>query len=141
MARTVMPSCPYLPGSPKTRDAGCWSSRMIPVYCRSPIASFTSKTDALSGKSRGARSPLEEARSSLQFTVSAKGKRALLALAAIGIACARVAPGPALHAEDAARSAVRAESPDEKDWQAVAPGRIEPVSGEIKIAAPIVGLI
>jgi HlyD family secretion protein len=77
----------------------------------------------------------------LQFTVSAKGKRTLLGLAAICIACVRVAPSPVLHAQDAARSAVRAESSDEKNWQAVAPGRIEPVSGEIKIAAPIVGLI
>jgi len=34
-----------------------------------------------------------------------------------------------------------AETPDNKLWQAVAPGRVEPWSGEIKIAAPIVGRI
>jgi HlyD family secretion protein len=84
---------------------------------------------------------MEKARSSVQFTVTAKGKAALVGLAVVGIACALVAPGSALHAQDAARSAIRAESSDEKNWQAVAPGRIEPVSGEIKIASPLVGLI
>jgi len=34
-----------------------------------------------------------------------------------------------------------AETPDNKLWQAVAPGRVEPSSGEIKIAPPIVGRI
>src|SRR5215468_9524874 len=34
-----------------------------------------------------------------------------------------------------------AETPDRKLWQAVAPGRVEPLSGEIKIAAPVMGRI
>ncbi len=37
--------------------------------------------------------------------------------------------------------AAAAETPDNKLWQAVAPGRVEPQSGEIKIAAPVVGRI
>src|SRR5262249_59837652 len=31
--------------------------------------------------------------------------------------------------------------PDAKRWQTVAPGRVEPVSGSIKIAAPVMGVI
>jgi HlyD family secretion protein len=34
-----------------------------------------------------------------------------------------------------------ADPPEERSWQAVAPGRVEPWSGEIKIAAPVVGRI
>jgi HlyD family secretion protein len=37
--------------------------------------------------------------------------------------------------------ATAAETPDKKLWQAVAPGRIEPQSGEIRIAAPVIGRI
>jgi len=47
---------------------------------------------------------------------------------------------PMIRAEEAARAS-RIETPDDKRWQAVAPGRVEPTSGEIKIAAPIVGVI
>jgi HlyD family secretion protein len=46
-----------------------------------------------------------------------------------------------MHAEEAARAVPRVEAPEEKKWQAVAPGRVEPISGEIKIAAPTPGLI
>jgi HlyD family secretion protein len=67
--------------------------------------------------------------------VDAKGKTSLVGLAVVGIACVLAPSKPALHAEEAARAA------DEKNWQAVAPGRVEPVSGEIKIAAPLAGLI
>jgi HlyD family secretion protein len=41
-------------------------------------------------------------------------------------------------AQDAARAAA---NEDEKRWQAVAPGQVEPRSGEITIAAPVLGLI
>jgi HlyD family secretion protein len=37
--------------------------------------------------------------------------------------------------------ATAAETPDDKLWQAVAPGRVEPQSGEIKITAPVTGRI
>jgi HlyD family secretion protein len=40
-----------------------------------------------------------------------------------------------------ARRATAAETPDDKLWQAVAPGRVEPQSGEIKIVAPVIGRI
>jgi HlyD family secretion protein len=43
-------------------------------------------------------------------------------------------------AEEASRAA-RVEVPDDKRWQAVAPGRIEPTSGEIKVAAPLIGVV
>jgi HlyD family secretion protein len=38
-------------------------------------------------------------------------------------------------------SAARPEAAGEKRWQAVAPGRVEPVSGTIKVAAPAMGAI
>src|SRR5215472_4529797 len=37
--------------------------------------------------------------------------------------------------------AIAAETPDNKLWQAVAPGRVEPSSGEIKISSPVAGRI
>lgn len=40
-----------------------------------------------------------------------------------------------------ARRATAAETPDKKIWQAVAPGRVEPQSGEIRIAASVMGRI
>jgi HlyD family secretion protein len=73
----------------------------------------------------------------LHFVVGAKGDNApLVGLVVAGIAfalaAAKVQP---IHAEGVVRPA------DEKNWQAVAPGRVEPVSGEIRIAAPLAGLI
>jgi HlyD family secretion protein len=62
-----------------------------------------------------------------------------IALAAIAILLLVGSVG--LRAQDSARPSTRPESPDEKNWQAVAPGRIEPASGEIKIASPMMGLI
>jgi HlyD family secretion protein len=64
----------------------------------------------------------------------------LLALCIGGVAAAAAALVPMIRAEEAARTS-RIETPDDKRWQAVAPGRVEPTSGEIKIAAPIVGVI
>jgi HlyD family secretion protein len=46
-----------------------------------------------------------------------------------------IGSGLLLHAQDTAPS--RPKPADEKRWQAVAPGRVEPISGEIKIVAPI----
>jgi HlyD family secretion protein len=40
-----------------------------------------------------------------------------------------------------ARRATAAETPDKKIWQAVAPGRVEPQSGEIRIAPSVMGRI
>ncbi len=55
-------------------------------------------------------------------------------LAAFGLVClatALAAPAPTLLAQPA----------EEKRWQAVAPGRVEPMSGEIRIVAPVMGVI
>ncbi len=46
----------------------------------------------------------------------------------------------AAFAQDATRAA-KAEQADDKRWQAVAPGRVEPNSGEIKISAPMIGTV
>ena len=48
---------------------------------------------------------------------------------------------PAAFAQDATRAAKAEQPPDDKRWQAVAPGRVEPSSGEIKIAAPMIGTV
>src|SRR5271156_1846567 len=53
-------------------------------------------------------------------------------------ATAIVAVAAQMRAQEASRAS---EAPEDKGWQAVAPGRVEPWSGEIKIAAPVVGLI
>jgi HlyD family secretion protein len=45
---------------------------------------------------------------------------------------------PRIFAQDAAWAAG---TEDEKRWQAVAPGQVEPRSGEINIAAPVIGVI
>ena len=73
----------------------------------------------------------------MHFIVGAKGDNApLVGLVVAGIAFALgAAKVQAVHAEGVVRPA------DEKNWQAVAPGRVEPVSGEIRIAAPLAGLI
>jgi len=44
-------------------------------------------------------------------------------------------------AQETPRAAKAEPPPDDKRWQAVAPGRIEPKSGEIKISAPVIGII
>ena len=66
----------------------------------------------------------------------------LVVLCACGLAClgAGLASAPSGHAQEAA-SPAKAEAPDEKRWQAVAPGRVEPASGEIKMVAPVIGTI
>src|SRR3982074_1746356 len=82
-----------------------------------------------------------EAKTVLGFTTMQRRKIVgLLALCIGGGAAAAAALGPMIRAEEAARAS-RIETPDDKRWQAVAPGRVEPTSGEIKIAAPIVGVI
>jgi HlyD family secretion protein len=64
----------------------------------------------------------------------------LLALCGAALATTLAVLAPRMHAEEASR-AVRADAGDDKRWQAVAPGRVEPTSGEIKIGASIVGVI
>jgi HlyD family secretion protein len=62
------------------------------------------------------------------------------ALCMVGLAATMAVLVPMIRAEEAQR-AKGAEQLDDKRWQAVAPGRVEPASGEIKVAAPLVGVI
>src|SRR5262249_58835596 len=65
-------------------------------------------------------------------------KTSLLVLGfAFGFGAAAAVFVPALRAQDDSRAA----ADDQKRWQAVAPGRVEPWSGEIKISAALVGRI
>jgi HlyD family secretion protein len=83
-------------------------------------------------------------REGVQFMIASNTRS--VALTALGLACltisfAALTPGlfaPRLYAQD---RAAKAEPPEEKRWQAVAPGRVEPASGEIRIVAPVLGLI
>ncbi|HEY1363962.1 MAG TPA: efflux RND transporter periplasmic adaptor subunit [Xanthobacteraceae bacterium] len=63
----------------------------------------------------------------------------LLALVLLGLAVA-FATLTQMRAQEAARTQ-RSEAAEEKRWQAVAPGRVEPASGEIKLVAPVIGVI
>jgi HlyD family secretion protein len=64
----------------------------------------------------------------------------VLALYVISLAAAVVVLAPMIRAEEAAQ-ATRVDAPDEKRWQAIAPGRVEPSSGEIKVATSVVVVI
>ena len=70
--------------------------------------------------------------------IGSKSKSAARGSAAVVFAL--VALAARTGAQDAPR-AVRPEAADDKRWQTVAPGRVEPASGEIKIAAPVMGVI
>ena len=63
---------------------------------------------------------------------------AALGLLGMAIALGSAAEPPA--AQEGARAA-RVEAPEDKRWQAVAPGRVESISGEIKIGAPLIAPI
>ena len=52
------------------------------------------------------------------------------------LSVASVTLAPAILAQEGSRS-----GDDPKRWQAVAPGRVEPWSGEIKVAAPVIATI
>jgi HlyD family secretion protein len=64
----------------------------------------------------------------------------LAALCVIAVTAAAAFLAPRLGADATARAVV-AESSDSRRWQAVAPGRVEPRSGEIRMAASAVGRI
>jgi len=68
-----------------------------------------------------------------------KDRKLLIALTLL-VACSIAGSGLLLHAEDTA-PASRAKPADDRRWQAVAPGRVEPISGEIKVAAPMPDVI
>src|SRR5262245_21577270 len=61
-----------------------------------------------------------------------------IAVAVVGLATAVAVLSPG--AQEPRRTA-RADTADEKRWEAVAPGRVEPWSGEIKVSASAIGRI
>jgi HlyD family secretion protein len=63
-----------------------------------------------------------------------QGLGAVLSL--LGIAAALAAAAQPIGGQESGRGAV-----DDKSWQAVAPGWVEPWSGEIKLTAPVIGRI
>src|SRR5262245_47937372 len=65
---------------------------------------------------------------------------ALIVLAIAGVATV-AAFGAALVRQQTATHAERADAGAAKDWLAVAPGRVEPRSGTIKISASVVGVV
>jgi HlyD family secretion protein len=67
-----------------------------------------------------------------------KSRSAALGAVAVALALAVLA---ARTGEQESTRATRSDAPDGKRWQTVAPGRVEPVSGTIKIAAPVMGVI
>ena len=69
-------------------------------------------------------------------------RSALLAvLSAWRLAVSLPASSPRHRAQERRAQRAGADAPDDKRWQAVAPGRVEPCSGEVKIAAPVIGLV
>ena len=70
-----------------------------------------------------------------------KVKTALLAVLNLGVLIASLAvPAAMTHAQTPARSATT-DAAEEKRWLAVAPGRVEPLSGVIRVAVPVMGVI
>lgn len=67
--------------------------------------------------------------------------RLLIALAWVALTSLLPSFSPVSRAEEAARPSKADTAPEDKRWQAVAPGRVEPASGEIKIGASMVGVI
>jgi HlyD family secretion protein len=70
------------------------------------------------------------------FLFSSKKTKTDLPVAMLGAVAA-----VALVAQMGVQDVSRAADAEERGWQAVAPGRVEPWSGEIRIAAPVVGRI
>ena len=69
--------------------------------------------------------------------MASKNKSAVRAVVVVFVLAALAAR---TGAQETARAS-RPEAADDKRWQTVAPGRVEPTSGEIKIAAPVMGVI
>ena len=71
----------------------------------------------------------------------APAHKAIVMVAACGLVLAAMLAVLAPEIGGEVARATAAETPDNKLWQAVAPGRVEPRSGEIKIATPLIGRI
>src|SRR5262245_60242603 len=141
-ARTATRSWRCWRKSPRIPRAGCWSSRTTRVYCALPTEWFRSRMDASSANGavmRRSRTTKATA-PSVMSSMSARKSRSATGLGAVAVALALAILAARTGEPESARSA-RPEAGDDKRWQTVAPGRVEPASGTIKIAAPVMGAI
>jgi HlyD family secretion protein len=74
-------------------------------------------------------------------SMTAQAHKASAMAAAYRLVFAAAVAGLASEMGGEVTRATAAETPDSKLWQAVAPGRVEPQSGEIKIVSPVIGRI
>jgi HlyD family secretion protein len=73
--------------------------------------------------------------------ITPKVKTAFLVALNVGVLAASLAVSAAkIHAQAPARAATT-DAAEEKRWLAVAPGRVEPLSGVIRVAVPVMGVI
>ena len=72
--------------------------------------------------------------------MGSKNKSAVRGAAAVAFVFVVAAVAARTGAQETARAS-RPEAADDKRWQTVAPGRVEPSSGEIRIATPVMGVI
>jgi HlyD family secretion protein len=73
--------------------------------------------------------------------ITPKVKTAFLAALNLAVLASSLAvPAVSTHAQAPARAATT-DSAEEKRWLAVAPGRVEPLSGVIRVAVPVMGVI
>ena len=73
--------------------------------------------------------------------ITPKVKMAFLVALNVGVLATSLAVSMAkIHAQAAARAATT-DAAEEKRWLAVAPGRVEPLSGVIRVAVPVMGVI
>jgi HlyD family secretion protein len=77
---------------------------------------------------------------SMMGSKKSKNKSAVRGAAAVVFVFVAAALAARTGAQETARAS-RPEAADDKRWQTVAPGRVEPSSGEIRIAAPVMGVI
>src|SRR6201989_2235245 len=73
-------------------------------------------------------------------SMSAWKGRSAAGVAAVAVALALAMLAARTGEQEGVRAA-RPEASDDKRWQTVAPGRVEPASGTIKVAAPAMGVI
>jgi HlyD family secretion protein len=73
--------------------------------------------------------------------IAPKVKTAFLVALNVGVLAASLAVSvPRIHAQVPTRAAA-SDAAEDKRWLAVAPGRVEPLSGVIKVAVPVMGVI
>jgi len=96
---------------------------------------------ASSARKEAAQDAIDKRRANVGSTV-APASKVFATVAACGLVVMAAAAIVALEiGGQVAPRATAAETPDKKIWQAVAPGRVEPQSGEIRIAASVMGRI